>query len=74
MSREITQFLTFLNSNFQLTMELENNSSLKFLDLNITKIDCNVEFNIYRKPITANTVIQNCSNQPIKIKLLLFIV
>lgn len=42
-------------------MELENNSSLNFLDLNITKTDGKLEY-LFNLPTRTDTVIHNITN------------
>lgn len=53
-------------------MELEYNSSLNFLDWNISKRGGKLEFNIYRKATTIVAIVHNNSIQPINIKIVAF--
>jgi len=51
------------------TLEREQENKLKFLDLTITKATNETSFDIYRKPITSDTIITNDSCHPLEHKL-----
>jgi len=66
-ARQIHQLHTLINKahpQLKFTIEVEQNNSLNFLDLQITKSNNKHEFNIYRKPTTTDTIIHNTSNHP----------
>ncbi|KAK5650241.1 hypothetical protein RI129_001270 [Pyrocoelia pectoralis] len=57
--QELTQFHDKINtiSNIKFTLETENNNSINFLDLTITRNTNNIEYDIYRKPTTTDVII-----------------
>ena len=70
--RQCEMLLTHINkihNNMAFTAEYENNNSINFLELTITKFEHRHKFNIYRKPITTDTEIHNSSNLLIQQKL-----
>lgn len=70
--RNLDQFLNYINSiheKIQFTIEKENNNSINFLDLTITKNSGKLNFSIYRKPTTTDTLIHAESKQSVSIKL-----
>lgn len=70
--RNLDQFLHFINSfnnNIQFTMERGHNNEINFLDVNVKKIENHLEYNIYRKTTTTDTVIHYNSKQSWQIKL-----
>ena len=52
---ELVNFLNEIDNNIQFTIELANNNSLPFLDLQIKREENKLSFNIYRKPTTTTT-------------------
>jgi hypothetical protein len=46
------------------TIEEENDNTIHFLDINITKTNDSLTFDIYRKPTTTDTIIPKHSCQP----------
>ena len=72
---DLKEFLIFLNTvhaNIRFTHELEINSSLSFLDLNIHRTSNTISFDIYRKPTATDHVIPYQSSHPLNIKLAAF--
>lgn len=72
---ELNMFLSFLNSlhpSIEFTMELENNESIPFLDVIVHKKNRQINFSIYHKPTSTDTVIPYHSNHPISHKLAAF--
>ena len=67
-SRQIENLLKYTNSiNSKIkfkTLELEQNNSINFLDLTITKNNNTLEYEIYRKQTTTDTVIHVDSYYP----------
>lgn len=73
--RLLTSFLTWLNSQYptiNFTLEKEENKSINFLDITITRINSSLEFKIYRKPTYTDAIIPNSSNHPHNIKMSAF--
>lgn len=69
--RQLDNFTNLLNNmekNIRFTVEKELNGTLNFLDLSITRKNPKLEFKIYRKPTTTDTVIPALSNQSEHIK------
>lgn len=63
-NRQLQKFHKHINSldpNIQFTIETEENNSINFLDLTITKINKKHDFSIYRKPTHTDTIIHNNS-------------
>ena len=74
-SEELIDFKTHLNSlhpNIKFTLEIETNNSINFLDLNISKLQNKLKFNIYRKNTTSNRLIPFDSSTPFSHKLSAF--
>ena len=65
-------YLNTMHSNIKFTLEIENNNSIPFLDLTITKSSNQLEFSIYRKPTTTTQVIPFDSSSPLTHKLAAF--
>lgn len=70
--RQIDSFLQFLNSEnprIQFTLEIEENRSINFLDLNITHSNTGLTFKVYRKPTFSDATIpaDSCSPWPHKL-------
>lgn len=66
-SRQITLFNNFVNNihpNLKFTIELEQNNSLNFLDITLTKINNSFSFKIFRKPTATDTTINATSHHP----------
>jgi hypothetical protein len=57
-------FLNNLHKNLKFTLEEENNKSLNFLDLTISRTADKLQFKIYRKPTTSSQTIHNESHHP----------
>lgn len=70
--RQLDMFLAYINSfhqQIQLTLEIEKQNSINFLDLSISRQQQNLQFQIYRKPTFTDTVIHAQSRQSLNIKL-----
>lgn len=70
--RQLNLFLRLLNSinsKINFTIEKEQNNTLNFLDLTVSRRNNKFEYNIYRKPTTTDVTIPASSNQSNKIKL-----
>lgn len=73
--RQLSKFLTHLNNinkNIEFTIETEENCSLNFLDLKISRKNNTFDFDIFRKPTTTDTIIHANSNQSWQIKMSAF--
>lgn len=73
--RQLSTFLNHINSlspTIKFTVEHENNRSLNFLDLTITRLESSLEFNIFRKPTFTDTLIPYSSSHPLSQKLASF--
>ena len=73
--RLLNSFLSWLNlqySTIDFTLEKEDNKSINFLDITITRIDSTLDFSIYRKPTYTDAIIPNSSNHPHNIKMSAF--
>jgi len=57
-----------IHKNLQLNPTHEDNGQMNFLDLTIIRNNSKLEIDIYRKPITMNTIINYDSNHPTKHK------
>jgi hypothetical protein len=57
-----------IHHNLQFTLEHENNNTINFLDVSISRKVDKLEFNIYRKPTITSTVIHASSCHPIENK------
>ena len=69
---DVSNFLTFLNNlhpQINFTYKLEVRVSLPFPDINISKIDNKLSFEVYRKPTTTSHVIPFHSRHPTSHKL-----
>jgi hypothetical protein len=58
-----------INPELTFTMEQEKDNKLKFLDITITKDANKLNYEIYRKPTTSDTIIPKDSCHPIEHKL-----
>ena len=70
--QELDNFLKHINSikaEIQFTSEIENNNSLPFLDLYITKQAHSLKFDIFRKPTTTSHAVPYHSAAPLSHKL-----
>ena len=65
-------YINTIHPNINFTLETENNNSITFLDLKITKSNNQLEFSIYRKPTTTTQVIPFDSSSPMTHKLAAF--
>lgn len=57
-----------MHNNIKFTLEMEENNSLNFLDLTITKLNNQHKFAIYRKPSTSDVIIHADSCHPDRYK------
>lgn len=60
----LNNFLNSIHRNIKFTLEVEDNNSINFLDLNIMKKDNRLKFNIYRKPTMTDQTIHASSHHP----------
>jgi hypothetical protein len=65
----IQRYLGTIHNNIQLNLTHENNYSVNFLDLTITRKPSYLDIRIYRKPTTTDTTINFLSNHPPEHKL-----
>lgn len=73
--RQLDIFFKFINNlhhRIKFTIELEENNSINFLDLTISKTQNRLTFSIFHKPTHTDMVIPNCSLHPYKYKLAAF--
>ena len=71
--RQLNNLKSYLNSiNIQFTLEVEENDSINFLDITMSKNKQKFEFNIYRKPTTTDIVIHADSHNPFSQKMASF--
>ena len=68
----IQRYLTIIHNNIQLSLTHENNHSVNFLDLTITRKQSHLDISIYRKPTTTDTTINILFNHPPKHKLVAY--
>lgn len=71
----VVDFLRYLNSinpTIKFTMETEENESIAFLDLKLTRIDGKIDFNVYRKETSTDRCIPNNSYHSKQTKLASF--
>jgi hypothetical protein len=61
-----------INRKLQFTLEEEENNALHFLDIRISRTDNNIQFSIYQKPMTTDTIIPYDSCHPTEHKLSAF--
>ena len=61
-----------LHKNIAFTLEVEQNNSINFLDLTISKVNSRLSFSIFRKPTYTDMVIHNTSMHPYTHKLAAF--
>ena len=62
--QEILDMFNNISRTLTFTMETENNHQINFLDITTQKIDHEINFNIYRKPTTTDTIIPYDSCHP----------
>lgn len=70
--RKFTPFLDLLNSQYEtikFTMEMEKDGKIPFLDTEITRKNCKLEVNVYRKPTSTYRRITSDSHHDFKHKL-----
>jgi hypothetical protein len=60
----VLQELNHTHSKLEFTIEEENNDSINFLDISITKRISKLGFNFHRKPTATDNVIHNESSHP----------
>ena len=68
-------FLDYINhikDSIKFTLEIEQDNSLNFLDLTVSKIDKKLKYKIYRKPTFTDAIIPMDSNQSFSIKMSTF--
>jgi hypothetical protein len=58
-----------ITDGIKFTIEREQNNSINFLDITISKDTNKFNINIFRKPTTTDTIIPNDSNHPIEQKM-----
>lgn len=68
-TEELLQDFNNIHNKLTYTMEKENNGTINFLDLNISRQQKKLNFAIYRKPTYTDTIINQNSNHPYKQKL-----
>jgi hypothetical protein len=59
-----------INPKLQFTIEKEKDNVINFSDITITRNPNSVQYGIYRKPTTADSIIHNTSCHPIEHKML----
>jgi hypothetical protein len=65
----ILQYINTIHSNIQLSLTLESNIGVNFLDLSITRNPTHFSIGTYRKPTTTDTTINFLSNHPLEHKM-----
>ena len=65
----IQRYLSTIHNNIQLNPTHENNLSVSFLDLKITRKPSHLDIGIHRKPTTTDTTTNFLSNLPSRHKL-----
>ena len=73
--RQLTLLLDFLNSFYpaiKFTQEIEVHQQLNFLDLTICRMTDSLDYKIFRKPTSTDTVIPSDSYQSYKVKMAAF--
>ena len=58
-----------ISSTLTFTLKTQTDNNINFLDISVFKINGNIQFKIYRKPTTTNTLIPSDSNHPLEHKL-----
>ncbi|KAK5647251.1 hypothetical protein RI129_002143 [Pyrocoelia pectoralis] len=68
--QQLLDFFDKINnlSNIKFTMETEQNNSLNYLDLTLTRDNNTIQYNIYRKPTTTDVIIPYQSHHAPQIK------
>jgi hypothetical protein len=62
--KHVLENFSNINNKLQFTMELESNNNLHYLDLNITRTNTTLTYNIFRKPTVTSTTLHNTSCHP----------
>ena len=62
--QEILDMFNNTSPTLTFTIETENNNQTNFIDITIQKRDHEINFNIYRKPTTTDTIIPYDSSHP----------
>ena len=68
----LTNYINKIHPNLKFTTETEQEKSINYLDLTLTKISQKISFSIYRKPTCTDQVIHSTSNHPQNHKLAAF--
>lgn len=71
-ANEFMRFLNTVDNHIQLTIEMEKDKRLNFLDITLTRNNQRITFDIYRKPTHTDTLIQKDSNHPMDQKMASF--
>ena len=61
---KIQNYLNRLHPNLTITPTIEDKNTINFLDLQLIRQPTGIEIDIYRKPTTIDTTINNTSNHP----------
>jgi hypothetical protein len=64
----VQNYIKQIHNNILLNPTYESNGQINYLDLTIIRNNSKLEIDIYRKPTTTNTTINNTSNHPIEHK------
>lgn len=68
----INYYINSFHPNLSFTQEIKHNNRLNFLDITVPKQDNRHKFNIFRKPIYTDQVINSHSNHPYSHKMAAF--
>jgi hypothetical protein len=68
----INTYINKIHNNLKLNPTYEEQNSIAFLDLIITRRHTKLEEDVYRKPTTTDTTINFLSNHPIEQKMAVF--
>ena len=66
--QEVLNQFNDISSTLTFTLETETDNNINFLDISVFKNNGNIQFKIYRKPTTTNTLIPSDSNHPLEHK------
>lgn len=69
---DFLHYLNGINPKIKFTMETESNDSIPFLNMNLTRLDDKIIFNVYRKPTCTERCIPNTSYHSEKTKFAAF--
>lgn len=69
---DFLNYLNGMNPRIRFTVETESNGSIPFLDMNLTRLDDKITFNVYRKPTSTERCIPNTSYHSKNTKLAAF--